>query len=118
MKGAPIITYHDAFPHLARRYGLRIAAVVDETPEVSPKPRHLARLRKIIQTQGVKAVFTDAEHPQKLAEQLAVDFGVRIAPLYTLENGELSATAYEDGMRKNLTILKSTLTDHASANAR
>lgn len=118
VKGSPIITYHDAFPHLARRYGLQIAAVVEETPEVSPTPRHLAKLRKIIQTQGVKAMFTDAEHPQKLAEQLAADFGVRIAPLYTLENGELSAAAYETGMRKNLTILKNTLNENASANAR
>ena len=118
VKGTAIITYHDAFPHLAQRYGLRIAGVVEETPEVSPGPRHLAKLRRIVQTQGVKAMFTDAEHPQKLAEQLAADFGVRLAPLFTLENGELSPTAYEDGMRKNLNVLKNTLTNHASANAK
>ena len=117
-KGSAIITYHDAFPHLARRYGLRIAGVVEETPEVSPGPRHLAKLRQTVQTQGVKAMFTDAEHPQKLAEQLAMDFGVRTAPLYTLENGELSRSAYEEGMRKNLVILRRTLTEHASANAK
>jgi zinc/manganese transport system substrate-binding protein len=118
VKGTAIITYHDAFPHLARRYGLRIAGVVEETPEVSPGPRHLAKLRRIVKAQGVKAMFTDAEHPQKLAEQLASDFGVRLAPLYTLENGELSRTVYEDGMRKNLGVLKSVLTNHASANAK
>ena len=118
LKGAAIITYHDAFPHLARRYGLRVAGVVEETPEVTPGPRHLAKLRQIAQKQGVKAIFTDAEHPQKLAEQLASDFGVRLAALYTLENGELSPSAYEEGMRKNLAILKNTLVDHASANSR
>jgi len=117
-KGSSIVTYHDAFPHLARRYGLRVVAVVEETPEVPPGPRHLAKLRQIVQTQGVKAMFTDAEHPERLAEQLAEDFGVRIAALYTIENGELSRTAYEDGMRKNLNILKRTLADHASANAK
>lgn len=118
VKGSSIITYHDAFPHLVRRYGLRIAAVVEETSEVPPGPRHLAKLRQIIENQGVKAMFTDAEHPQRLAEQLAADFGVRIAALYTIENGELSRTAYEEAMRKNLSVLKNTLTNHASANAR
>ena len=118
VKGAAIITYHDAFPHLARRYGLQIAGVVEETAEVSPGPRHLAKLRRMVQTQRVKALFTDAEHPQKLAEQLASDFGVRLAPLYTLEHGELSPTVYEEGMRKNLNVLRNTLTDHASANAK
>ena len=116
-RGAAIVTYHDAFEHLARRYGLRVVAVIEETAEVSPGPRHLARLRQTIQAEGVKAIFTDAEHPQKLAEQLSKDFAVRVAPLHTLENGELTRTAYEDGMRKNLAVLKSTLIGHASANA-
>lgn len=116
-KGTAIITYHDAFPHLARRYGLRIAGVVEETPEVAPGPRHLAHLRQMIRTEGIKAMFTDAGHSQKLAEQLGKDFGVPVAALNTLENGELSRTAYEDGMRKNLRVLQKTLINHASANA-
>ncbi|HTD87852.1 MAG TPA: zinc ABC transporter substrate-binding protein, partial [Candidatus Binatia bacterium] len=118
VKRSSIITYHDAFPHLARRYGLRIAGVVEETAEVEPGPRHLAKLRQIVRNEGVKAMFTDAEHPQRLAAQLADDFGVRIAALYTIENGELNRTAYEEAMRKNLIVLKNTLTDHASANAK
>ncbi len=117
-KGAPVVTYHDAFAHLARRYGLRVVGVVEEIPEVSPGARHLAKLRAIIKTQGVKVIFTDAEHPQNIAERLARDSGVRLAPLYTLENGEMTRTAYEDGMRKNLAILKNSLIDHASANAK
>jgi ABC-type Zn uptake system ZnuABC Zn-binding protein ZnuA len=117
-EGTPIITYHDAFAHLAQRYGLRVAGVVEETAEVSPGPQHLAKLHRIVKTEGVRAIFTEAEHPQKLAEQLAQDFRIRLAPLHTLESGELSRTAYEDGMRKNLAILKNTLIDHASANAR
>jgi len=118
VKGAPIVTYHDAFWHLANRYGLRVVAVVEEIAEVSPGARHLANLRRLIKTQNVKVIFTDAEHPQNLAERLARDSAVRLAPLYTLENGELTRTAYEAGMRKNLAILKAALIDHASANAK
>lgn len=117
-RGAAIVTYHDAFEHLARRYGLRVVGVVEETAEVSPGPRHLAKLRRTIRAEAVRTIFTDAEHPQKLAEQLGKDCGVAVVPLHTLENGELTRTAYEDGMRKNLSILKKTLTAHASANAR
>jgi ABC-type Zn uptake system ZnuABC Zn-binding protein ZnuA len=118
LKGTSIITYHNAFAYLERRYGLRIAGVVEETPEVEPGPRHLAKLRRIVETQHVKVMFTDAEHPQRLAEQLALDFGVRTAALYTIENGQLTRAAYEDAMRKNLSVLKNTLTEHASANAK
>jgi len=116
-KGTAIITDHDAFAHLAQRYGLRVAGVIEETAEVSPKPSHVAKLGRIIRTQGVKAIFTEAEHPQKRAEQLAQDYRVRLAPLHTLESGDLSRTAYEEGMRKNLAVLKNTLINHASANA-
>lgn len=100
-----LVTYHRAFPYFARRYDLKVVGVLQETPEVAPSPRHLADLRQIVQTNRVKAIFTEPGHSDKLARQLGLDWQVRVAPLDTLETGDFTASAYEDGMRKNLRAL-------------
>ena len=105
----PIVTYHDAFPYLARRYGLRVVGVVEEMPHVSPTPKHLSELRNIIEKERVKVLFTEPQHPDKLARRLAEDLKLRVLPLDTLETGEFTPSAYEDGMRKNLQSLREAL---------
>ena len=104
-----LVTYHRAFPYFARRYDLKVVGVIQETPEVAPSPRHLADLRQIVQTNRVKAIFTEPGHSDKLARQLAQDWQVQTAPLDTLETGDFTPGAYEDGMRKNLRTLLDTL---------
>lgn len=105
----PIVTYHDAFPYLARRYGLRVVGVVEEMPHVSPTPKHLSELRNIIEKERVKVLFTEPQHPDKLARRLAEDLKLRVLPLDTLETGEFTPSAYEEGMRKNLQSLRESL---------
>lgn len=109
LTNSPIVTYHDAFPYLARRYGLRVVGVVEETPNVSPTPRHLSELRNVIEKERVKVLFTEPQHPDKLARRLAEDLKLRVLPLDTLETGEFTPSAYEDGMRKNLQSLRESL---------
>jgi zinc transport system substrate-binding protein len=100
-----LVTYHRAFPYFARRYDLKVVGVIQETPEVAPSPRHLADLRQIVRSNDVKAIFTEPGHSDKLARQLALDWQLRLAPLDTLETGDFTPGAYEDGMRKNLRAL-------------
>ena len=109
LTNSPIVTYHDAFPYLARRYGLRVVGVVEETPHVSPTPSHLSELRNVIEKERVKVLFTEPQHPDKLARRLADDLKLRVLPLDTLETGEFTPSAYEDGMRKNLQSLREAL---------
>ena len=109
LTNSPIVTYHDAFPYLARRYGLHVVGVVEETPHVSPTPKHLSELRNVIEKEKVKVLFTEPQHPDKLARRLAEDLKLRVLPLDTLETGEFTPSAYEDGMRKNLQSLRQAL---------
>ena len=109
LTNSPIVTYHDAFPYLARRYGLRVVGVVEETPHVSPTPKHLSELRNVIEKERVKVLFTEPQQPDKLARRLAEDLKLRMLPLDTLETGEFTPSAYEDGMRKNLQSLREAL---------
>lgn len=109
LKGRPIITFHDAYPYFARRYGLRIAGVIEEAPDVQPSLRYLARLHEVILRDGVKVIFSDRQFSPKLAEQIGRDYHVAVAQLDTLETGELTPDAYENGMRANLRALEKAL---------
>ncbi|MBI3415572.1 MAG: zinc ABC transporter substrate-binding protein [Verrucomicrobia bacterium] len=104
--GVPILTQHRAFSYFARRYGLQIVGVLETTPEVEPSPRHLRELARLVREKKVKAIFTEALSPSKLARQFARDLNITSAELDTLETGPLTLTAYEDGMRKNLAALR------------
>jgi len=109
LQGRAIITSHDAFPYLARRYGLQVVGVIEEHPEVDPSPAHLSALRATIKKHGVKALFVDAHEHGRRARQLGRDFGVSVGKLDTLEQAPLTPSAYEEGMRRNLGALQQAL---------
>lgn len=105
----PIVVFHDAFVYAARRYGLKIVGVIEETPEVTPSPKYLGELKKVIEKQRIKAIFAEPQFPARLAQQLSRDTGVPLAILDTLEtaaDGQLRPDSYERGMRQNLKVLK------------
>jgi zinc transport system substrate-binding protein len=107
-KGAPIVTYHNAFPYFARRYQLEIAGVIESVSDVDPSGRHLSNLRKTMREKNVRVIFTEKDSAPRLAERLRQDFNVKLAPLDPLESGDLAPNAYEEGMRRNLETLKKT----------
>ncbi len=104
-----IVTYHDAFPYFARRYGLDLVGVVEEVPSVEPSPRYLASLSKVIRARGVRVIFTEPQFDPRLVRQLSKDLGVAFAELDVLETGPLAPSFYEDGMRRNLGTLRAML---------
>jgi zinc transport system substrate-binding protein len=109
LAGQAIITSHDAFPHMARRYGLEVVGVIEEHPEIDPSPAHLSALRATVNKRGVKALFVDAHEQGRRARQLGRDFGVVVGVLDTLEQAPMTQSAYEEGMRRNLRALRQVL---------
>jgi zinc/manganese transport system substrate-binding protein len=108
-KDRPIVTFHDSFAYFAKRYALRIVAVIEEVPDVSPSARKLARLYATIRETRPKCIFTEPQFPSRLADTIADDLKVPVAMLDTLETGRLDPEAYEKGMRKNLRTLQEKL---------
>jgi zinc/manganese transport system substrate-binding protein len=109
-KDKPFVTMHDAFPYLARRYGLKVAGVIEQTPDVEPSLKYLSELGRVIRQEHVRVIFTERQSAggseSKLAEQLGRDYNVPVAALDTLETGEFTPEAYENGMRRNLQKLE------------
>jgi zinc transport system substrate-binding protein len=109
LKNAAIVTHHDAFPYFARRYGLEIVGVIQEVPEVDPSPKHLVNLQRAIREKKVRVIFTEPDAAASHAERMGRDLKVKLAPLDPLESLDFAITAYEDGMRRNLKVLKGAL---------
>jgi zinc/manganese transport system substrate-binding protein len=113
--GKPIVTFHNAFPYLARRYGLKVVGVVQPVSDVAPSGRYLSELRQSILHHGVKVIFTESGHSDRLPRQLASDLKIAIAPLDTLETGSMDPGRYVQRMRRNAEVIATHLKAHASA---
>lgn len=101
----PFITQHDAFPYFVARYKLKQVGILEPTPDVSPSPRFLADLLKVIREKKVQVIFNDPRSSPRLAKQVARDAKIRTAELDTMESGKLDPTGYETGMRRNAATL-------------
>ncbi len=73
-----LVTFHDAFPYFAKRYGLTLVGVVVESPGKEPSARETAALIRKIKQQRVPAIFAEAQFSPKLMELLAKDARVRV----------------------------------------
>lgn len=105
LKAAPFITYHDAFPYFVRHYGLTLAGVVEEVPEVSPSPQYLAHLSQTARQKKVRALFYDSPTPPRLARQIARDLSLKLERLDPMETGRPNRLGYEEQMRRNAEAL-------------
>jgi ABC-type Zn uptake system ZnuABC Zn-binding protein ZnuA len=95
-----IVTYHDAFPYYAREYGLTVVGVAVKAPGQDPSAAQIAALVDAIKASGVKAVFSEAQFPAKLVDQLASEAGVKVVSnLYSDALGDPPISSYEEVIR-------------------
>lgn len=73
-----LVTFHDAFPYFARRYGFSLEGVLVASPGKEPSARELTALARRIKREQVPAVFAEAQFNPKALEILARDTGVRV----------------------------------------
>lgn len=99
------VTFHDAFPYLARRYRLQQVAVV-EIPEDQLSPADVQQTVSTVQKFKVKALLSEPGVDNKLLNSLAKDLNVTLRPLDSLENGQLDPDYYFTAMRANLQTLE------------
>lgn len=102
-----IVTAHEAFGHLARRYDLVQEPITGISPEAEPDPERLAELADLVRDKGVTTVFTERLVSPRVAEALAREAGVEVAVLDPLE-GPVDG-GYTDAMRQNLVALRAAL---------
>ena len=109
-----VVTAHEAFGWLARRYGLEQLGVSGISPDAEPGPGRLAQLADLARNRGVTTIFTETLVSPKVSETLAREAGgLRtnvLDPLEGLTAAKRRAGAdYFSVMRDNLARLRRAL---------
>jgi zinc transport system substrate-binding protein len=105
-----LVTNHEAFGYLARRYGLEEVGISGLSPDAEPDPRRLSELTDLVKSTGVTTIFTEELVSPKVAETLARETGVKTAVLDTIEGVKKEgAEDYFSLMRDNLAALRTAL---------
>ena len=101
-----LVTNHESFGYYADRYGFTIVGTIlpSVSTDSSPSAQQMAHLADKIKAAGVKAIFLETGNNPQLAEQIAQDTGVKVAPelfshSITAPNGK--APTYIDMMMYN-----------------
>ncbi len=104
-----IVTFHNVFDYLARDLGLSVVGNIETAPGQEPSAGEIRKLARTIRERKVPAVFSEPQYSPKLAEALAREAGVPVRVLDPVATGSPALTAYEDAMRRNLSVLKEAL---------
>lgn len=95
-----IVTQHNAFGYVARRYGLKVAAVIRPMHDVEPTPGDLQRAAQAVRENHLGAVFVEPQLAPDAARRIAEVTGARVLTLDPLGDGDWPAM-----MRRNLAAL-------------
>ena len=107
-----IVTFHEAFPYLAKEFRLKIVSVIEREPGTEPAPKELEELIEQVRTLPVKVLFTEPQYSPTAAETIARETGAKLYKLDPVVTGEATPEAkdaYLSAMRENMKVLKEAL---------
>lgn len=100
-KSKEFIAFHPAWVYFARRYGLKQAAVIEQSPGREPSPAELARIVETAKRIGARAIFAEPQFSSKAADTIAQESGARVLFLDPL-GSSLADRSYISMMRYNV----------------
>ena len=102
-----VLTGHDAFNYMAKRYGITFLAPQGVSTEGEASAKTVAAIIRQIKQQGIKAVFTENIKDGRMVRRIAQETGVKVGG--TLYSDALSkgapAKTYADMFRYNVRVL-------------
>lgn len=107
-----IVSSHDAFDFLAKRYGFTVYGIAGLSPEDEPSASKLVELTNLIRAHHITTVFFEELVNPALAKTLANETGVKTDVLDTLESlasEEKARMEYPGIMESNLAKLRSAM---------
>lgn len=111
-----IITSHQAFFYLAKRYNLKVYSISGISPEEEPSPGKMAEISQLVQNTGIKYIFFETLSSPKIAQTIAQETGAQTLvfnPLEGLTAKQIAAGEdYISVQQMNLNNLKIALECH------
>lgn len=111
--GAPIITFHEAFPYLAREFGLQVAGVIERAPGAEPSAKELAAAIELVRAKRVKGLFAEPQYSDRSARIIARETGIEVRELDPVVSGPVAPAeareAWLRAMENNVSVLAQAL---------
>jgi zinc transport system substrate-binding protein len=108
-----IVTSHEAFAYLAKRYRLRQIAITGLTPEAEPRPQDLRHVVDLVRSTHATTIFFETLVSPRIAETVARETGAKTAVLNPIEGLTPEEARRGDDyfalMRSNLAQLRTAL---------
>ena len=101
-----ILTSHEAFGYLAKRYGLTQVGLSGINPDAEPSPARLREVRALAATVGATTVYVETLVDPSVVEAFAHDAGLSVATLDPIGGLVKGGDDYLIIMRRNLDALK------------
>jgi len=77
----PYIVFHDAYQYFEKEFGLRAIGSVTISPERPPGAKTIRSLRKVMEGNGVKCIFSEPQFEPRLVSTLIENTGVSVDQL-------------------------------------
>jgi zinc transport system substrate-binding protein len=101
------ITFHSAWNYFSKRYGLKVAGVIEESPGREPSPKHIAKIIKEIKRINSKVIFAEPQFNPKIAEVIAKEAGAKVLFLDPIGGQDIKGRdTYIGLMRYNLSVME------------
>ena len=108
-----LMTVHESLGYLANRYDLNLVHAVipnlDSSTGISPQ--NLVEAIRIIQENNIHALFLENETPEKTANTVAHETGIKIVTGLNVETLPDSSVTYIDFMKNNIQLIVENLVD-------
>lgn len=108
-----VVTSHDYFQYMAKRYNLNIVSISGLSPDAEPSTQTLAEISKVVKDKGINYIFFESLASPKLSETIARETGAQTIlfnPLEGLTDEEQKAGQdYISVQKENLANLRTAL---------
>ncbi len=108
-----IVSSHNAFSYLGKRYNLDIVSIAGLSPEEEPSAAKLAELSRLVKDKGIRYVFFESLVSPRLADTIASETGAQTLvfdPIEGLSNADQKqGKNYLSVQRENLRHLRTAL---------
>lgn len=101
------VAFHAAWIYFAQRYGLKQAAVIEESPGKEPSAQHIRSIVDAVKRSRVRVVIAEPQFSPKAAQVIAEETGARVVTLDPM--GQPPDYDYIATMRSNVSKLAKVL---------
>jgi zinc/manganese transport system substrate-binding protein len=102
LRGVPIVSYHQSWEYLARRFGVEVVGKLEPKPGIPPSPSHLARLIQQMRSRRAKLILVEPYYETKNPQLVSRETGATVVELRNQPRAGENYFGFIDGLTSQL----------------